>query len=799
VVIGERAITVSLQDVDPEQIYDEDSVASYDVSTISELLDEIRSENGDDNPSILVNGQPVKDLSDIADLPIEAIRRIEQLPRGAAQRIGGSSNQRAYNVVLKPSVRSATGTASHEFATEGGWNQEKGEALLTYVRDSDRLNLTLRHTDSSLLLESERRVTPRTETIPFSILGNVIPRNSNEVDPVLSALLGRPVTVVALTDNSHPTINDLLARANTTNPSDAPGFRSLRGASTRWEAALAGNKQLTEWLSVSANGRLTWNDSDSFRGLPGARSLVPATNQFTPFSNQVFIALSDPTRPLRSGSEGSDKSLSTTLNANFGQWHATLLGRYADAHATYTNDLVGSITGGFAIVDDTTNPFAGSIAMLIPVSSRESTSRTIDRQLVADADGPLFTLPAGPVLARLGAGTTWTSFKAVDASGNRTGFDRHEVLIKGGVTIPITGGTLLPALGSSEFAFDVGRLDIGRYGTINRRTIALNWSPVDWLKISASESRDGSAIYPGLVGAPVVITENVPYFDPVRNETVDVRLVTGGAPGLDNPRRRTRALSLAATPWAKYNVQLNIDYQKALQRNLIGSLPPPSTAIVNAFADRFVRDSSGRLIRVNTTSVNFDRQDTEEVRFGASFRVPLSSAVSVAQGPDRSVRRIPPTVLQVNLAHTLVLDSTTVIRPGLPEIDLLAGGAVGIGGGQLRNYTSGAFALARGATGVRVNMTYRGSSFVRTGTLAAPDRLTYGPLLQMDLRVFADLAQLFPNEGAARGARISLNFDNLLNDREKVKNLAGLTPQAYQPSYLDPIGRTMALELRKVF
>ena len=37
---------------------------------------------------------------------------------------------------------------------------------------------------------AERDLTPRRETIPLSILGNVVPRGSDQVDPVFSALFG---------------------------------------------------------------------------------------------------------------------------------------------------------------------------------------------------------------------------------------------------------------------------------------------------------------------------------------------------------------------------------------------------------------------------------------------------------------------------------------------------------------------------------------------------------------------------------------------------------------------------------
>jgi hypothetical protein len=44
-----------------------------------------------------------------------------------------------------------------------------------------------------------------------------------------------------------------------------------------------------------------------------------------------------------------------------------------------------------------------------------------------------------------------------------------------------------------------------------------------------------------------------------------------------------------------------------------------------------------------------------------------------------------------------------------------------------------------------------------------------------------------------------LVFQNILNERQRVRNTLGLTPQAYQPLYRDAIGRTAMVELRKVF
>jgi iron complex outermembrane receptor protein len=47
--------------------------------------------------------------------------------------------------------------------------------------------------------------------------------------------------------------------------------------------------------------------------------------------------------------------------------------------------------------------------------------------------------------------------------------------------------------------------------------------------------------------------------------------------------------------------------------------------------------------------------------------------------------------------------------------------------------------------------------------------------------------------------RMSLSVLNATNDRQEVRDSFGGTPLQYQPGYRDPIGRTVELELRKVF
>jgi outer membrane receptor protein involved in Fe transport len=47
--------------------------------------------------------------------------------------------------------------------------------------------------------------------------------------------------------------------------------------------------------------------------------------------------------------------------------------------------------------------------------------------------------------------------------------------------------------------------------------------------------------------------------------------------------------------------------------------------------------------------------------------------------------------------------------------------------------------------------------------------------------------------------RVSLSVTNLFNRRQRVTDQTGEVPIGFQPAYLDPLGRTVRLSVRKLF
>jgi hypothetical protein len=51
----------------------------------------------------------------------------------------------------------------------------------------------------------------------------------------------------------------------------------------------------------------------------------------------------------------------------------------------------------------------------------------------------------------------------------------------------------------------------------------------------------------------------------------------------------------------------------------------------------------------------------------------------------------------------------------------------------------------------------------------------------------------------AHNARVSLAVTNMFDRRQTVRDSDGATPIAFEPGYLDPLGRVVGLIVRKVF
>jgi hypothetical protein len=790
------------RDILPERSLDQDAIDSYGASTVDDILGDLQVELGDDaeQPLLIVNGQRINDLSEIGSLPVEVLRSIEVLPRGSALRSGGTATQRVISITLKRRVRTETLTAAHKIASEGDWNADRGEAMITSVRGDTRANLTFRVRDESALLESQRGIIEPAQTLPYALAGNIIgfPGTAGEIDPLLSAIAGQPVTLAPM-PASAPTLQQLAALANRQNTTDLGDFRTLRPQSRSYDLNGTFATRLSPWLTMNAT--LRWNrfESRSIRGLPSALFVLAPTNAASPFSNDVGLALYGK-RPLRSLSTQDSKEANLTFDATWGLWQGNLNLRHAGSSSVYASE--DQTTFDSIAIADTVNPFTTDLADQIALQTDRSSTRSMDTLVDATFTGPAFKLPAGDVQAIVEGRLAWNRLRSNSAFspfGNGT-FRRSEQSVRGALDIPLTSadGNFGAAIGDLSASVEYARTHYSDSGSINHYTSGLTWQPRPILRFHAAIDETDVPASIETIGNPVIVTPNVYVFDPLTGQTVQVTVIGGGNPFLLPQKTRLRDLTALLTLVPKLNLQVNAEYTDSDIRNFVSALPQASAAIELAFPNRFVRDSNGVLTTVDLTPVNFESHREKRLRWGVSMNAKVSGGplpgAPGSNGPSR-----PGTYFQLTLNHTIVFSDEIVIRPDLVPVDLLSGGAIGIGGGRPRHQLDGTAAVTSGGLGVRMGVSWRGPNQLLSQFNGITDTLKFSSLLTINLRAFADVKRLAPHAAWAKGLRVSLEAVNLTDRRQSVRDSFGNTPLQYQPAYRDPLGRTFELELRKVF
>lgn len=142
------------------------------------------------------------------------------------------------------------------------------------------------------------------------------------------------------------------------------------------------------------------------------------------------------------------------------------------------------------------------------------------------------------------------------------------------------------------------------------------------------------------------------------------------------------------------------------------------------------------------------------------------------------------------------------MRAGGPRVDLLGGGATGANGGTPRQQLEGRAGLWRNGFGAWLTAEWRSASELAPGALNPAGRLRFSALGTVNLRLFANAGAtpaLLQRHPWLRGARLGISFDNLFDERQRVTDATGATPLAYQPAYLDPSGRAVSINFRKLF
>ena len=801
-------------DIAPDIVLDAEAIRTYGAGNIQELiaalepLTQSSRGRGGGQPIFLLNGRRVSSPREIFSIPTEALERTEILPEDVALAYGYRADQRVVNFVLKPTFRSVTLQADGRRATAGGRTQLGADADFFRVDGLNRSTFDIEYRKATALFEDERDIVRQPEGGQIS-------------------------------------------------PDDLRSYRTLLPRTESGELSGSITRDLSSTLAGTISGEIQDQSSRSFLGLPGAVLSLPASSPFSPFPDDVLVQrLLNAPETLTRDVDTRTLEGSGQLDGYLGDFRWTLTGNYSRVETdTRTGRGLDTAALEAGVAAGTLDPFAQLDPGAYPVrpaDTANSVASTAGAELVVR--GQVFELPAGGVNATLTAGA---DTRSLDSTSVRSGVttDRSQSRDRGNVSanlnLPIASRDreVLGWIGDLSANFNAGYQELSDFGGLTSLDVGLNWSPIEKLSFNIGYAGEEGAPSVQQLNDPVVLTPNVPVFDFATGQTVNITRIDGGNPNLSADDRSVLRLGMNFRPFESQDLRLQANYTRSEIRNSIATFPTITPDLEAALPERFERDADGNLISIDARPLNFARTNRQDIRWGLNYSRafgtptapqrgqggpggrggPGGGAMVISSGgpppggggggnfqfrggpggggpggPGGRGGRGPQMQpgqgrFNLSLFHTYRIQDEIRIRDNLPVIDLLDGAAVGSRGGQSRNEVQAQAGVFRNGFGGFLNATWRQGTRVDGGPTG--ETLFFDDQATVNLNLFADLStrtawvERYP---WLRGSRISLGVENLFDSKLDVRNAQGVTPQGYQPDYLDPQGRVVRLTLRKL-
>ncbi|WP_373488297.1 TonB-dependent receptor, partial [Blastomonas sp.] len=637
IVVTAQRLRGSVQtDVPPVATLDAADVASYGASSLAELLQQIAPQTGSargrggGQPVILLNGQRVSSFRALRDLPPEAVQRVEVFPEELALKYGFRPDQRVINFILVDNFKSLALEIDSGRATQGGFGSTEFEGTFTRLGTNSRLIVDVEYELGTSLLESERNLVQPVSSLPFALGGNIgaFPfAGGAQIDPALTVLAGRPLSLVGVPQGigGAPALSAFTADANTT---ELGAFRTLIPESDRIQANATYTRNFGPGTNAQINATYTNTATTSLLGLNTGALTIPASNPFSPFSNDVSLltAFSDP-RTLTRTVDTDNYALGFNINGELpASWKWSLTGDYNRTDTLTTIDRAADLSGLQAAISSPTgaiNPFTGTLGSQLPAlisDAAQSRNQVLSSQLTVN--GTLADLPAGPInLTLIGD----VARRAIDATDSRltglgeTSLRRTEAGVAANIDVPLVERYASTWFGSLSVNGNIGYRELSDAGGLFAFGYGVNWSPTESLTLQASLIAEEAA--PGIsqLGDPQIVTPNVSTFDLARNETVLATIITGGNPFLTPESRRDVKVSLSYRPPFVEGLDFLAEYIRNRSFGTTSGFPILTPEIEAAFPDRIVRDVDGSLLAIDQRAVNYDRVTSDRLRYGINF------------------------------------------------------------------------------------------------------------------------------------------------------------------------------------
>ena len=267
-------------------------------------------------------------------------------------------------------------------------------------------------------------------------------------------------------------------------------------------------------------------------------------------------------------------------------------------------------------------------------------------QADASASSAIFALPAGDVMAAVGADVRKEEYKFQgdqrDLANQRAvfnaPFDAANVL--GGVSRNIKAvytELLVPVTKTLEVTGAVRRDQYTGFGSTVNPKLSLRWTPVEQVLMRSSYSKgfrvpSFNQLFNGVTESP---TSGATIVDPARCparvvsatpgcESILPTTLFGGKPDLGPERAKQHSIGFVVAPTTEFSA--NVDYWRVKRTGTIQALSV-ATLIANydLFADRFIRNAAGNVAQIDQRWINAGESVTAGYEIGAKLNGKLAA------------------------------------------------------------------------------------------------------------------------------------------------------------------------------
>lgn len=834
VVTGQKPPGSVVGDIPPEQSLSPADVRAYGVDSISDLLDQLSPQTtsirgrGGETPVVLLNGRRISSFSEIRDLPTEAILRVEILPEEVALKYGYTADQKVVNFVLRRRFRSRSLSADAGAATEGGAVKETLDGGIVRIQGDNRFNVDLRLQNSERLLERQRDLNSLaadgTDLSPYRTLQphtRTATLNTVYARPFGKTVSGTINVLITATD-SHAWQG--LPDADLAVPAGSPFNPGVSALSVDRIVGISPLAQNSHTISEHVGGGLNgihgewrWNLTANYDHAQGP---TDSETGLDVSAIQARLNASDPTLdpngnlvPL-AGGRLIDRVSSASDTGNV---QLVTYGKLLElpAGAMQTSIKIGGTFAGLdshservGLTQDTSlsrNQGNGQINLDLPLTSRKNGVLPGLGNLTLNGNIAINQLSDFGTLRTYGYGLNWTPRTPITFIASYTNDQAAP-------TIQQLGGPVLLTAQTRVFDYAKGRtVDVTSISGGNRSLRAddralikfgMTWKPLPKADLTLNANYVRSKIRDAIATLPEPTASIEAAFPDrfIRDADGDLTSIDTRATNFSREREQSLRWGFNLSIPLKPSQQTVDAYRKAMRERFPNGFPgrpggpggdnPPPPPPPDGGSQGERRDLGSQANGGGGPP-------------GGGFGPP-GGGFGGGRGGSGGASRFAQNAggrLQLTVYHTWILQDDVLVRQGVPLIDLLNGGSVSSGGGQSQHQIDAQLGYSNNGLGARISETWKSGTAVDAAAGSQTGTLHFSSLATTELRIFSNVGQMphFIGKDWARNLRMSFSINNLFDQRQHVRDALGDTPLRYQGPYLDPVGRSFMIGIRKLF